>query len=67
VRVVQRARDRELENAVSEELEPFVRQRAIGRPGRMGEDALRPPFRERLDQPSKRLDVPVCGAATGAR
>jgi hypothetical protein len=33
----------------------------------MGEDARRPPFRERLDQPPERLDVPVCGAATGAR
>ena len=35
-------RDRELENAVSEELEPLVRLRTVLRPRRVGEDLLQP-------------------------
>ena len=40
VAVVERARDRELEHAVAEELEPLVRGRPVGSPGRVGEDGL---------------------------
>jgi hypothetical protein len=47
---IQLAGDRELEDAVAEELEPLVRRGAIGRPGRVGEDVLEPLLRERLDQ-----------------
>ena len=39
--VVEGARDRELEHAVAEELEPLVRERPVGRPGRVREDTPR--------------------------
>ena len=47
---VERMGDRELEDAVAEELEPLVRGAAIARPRRMGEDGLRQLRRERVDQ-----------------
>ena len=47
------ARDRELENAVAEELEPLVRVRAIVRPGGVLEDLLEPGRRELGDQPAE--------------
>jgi hypothetical protein len=50
VAVVQLLRDRELEDAVAEELEPLVRGSAVGRPRRMGEDVLDPLARQRVDQ-----------------
>jgi hypothetical protein len=43
-------RDRELEHAVAEELEPLVRLAAFARPRRVGEDVLRQLRRERVDQ-----------------
>jgi hypothetical protein len=47
---VERMRDRQLEDAVAEELEPLVRLGPLGRPGRVGEDGLRQLRRERVDQ-----------------
>jgi hypothetical protein len=43
-------RDRELEDAVAEELEPLVRRATFARPRGMGEDGLRQLRRERVDQ-----------------
>jgi hypothetical protein len=43
-------RDRELEDAVAEELEPLVGGATVARPRRMGEDVLRQIRRERVDQ-----------------
>jgi hypothetical protein len=43
-------RDRELEHAVAEELEPLVRLAAFARPRRVGEDVLRQLRRKRVDQ-----------------
>jgi hypothetical protein len=48
--VEDRAGDRELEDAVPEELEALVRLRAIFRPGRVGEDLLEPARRQLPDQ-----------------
>jgi hypothetical protein len=48
--VEDRARDRELEDAVAQELEPLVRVRALLRPGGMLEDLLEPLRRELGDQ-----------------
>ena len=47
---VERVRDGELEDAVTEELEPLVRRAALARPGRVREDRLRQLRRERVDQ-----------------
>ena len=47
---VERVRDRELEDAVAEELEPLVRVAAVTRPRGVGEDGLRQLRRERVDQ-----------------
>ena len=52
--VVERARDRELEHAVAEELEPLVRGRTIGRPGRVREDVLEPLLGQPVDQAVER-------------
>jgi hypothetical protein len=43
-------RDRELENAVAEKLQPLVRRSALARPRRVREDGLRQLRRERVDQ-----------------
>jgi hypothetical protein len=43
-------RDRELEDAVAEELEPLVGGATVARPRRMGEDVLRQLRREAVDQ-----------------
>ena len=43
-------RDRELEDAVSEELEPLVRGATVARPRRVGEDGLSELRRELADQ-----------------
>jgi hypothetical protein len=48
--VVQRVRDRELQDAVAQKLEPLVRRGALARPRRMREDRLRQLRRERIDQ-----------------
>jgi hypothetical protein len=54
-------RDRELEDAVAEELEPFVRDATVARPRGVGEDALGELRREPVDQLRE-----VGIAATGA-
>ena len=59
IALVELPRDRELEDAVAEELEPLVRGRAVRRPRRVGEDVIEPRRRERLDQPRE------LGAARG--
>jgi hypothetical protein len=43
-------RNRQLEDAVAEELEPLVRGATVGRPRRMGEDRLGELRRELVDQ-----------------
>ena len=58
--LVELAGDRELEDAVAQELEPFVRRPTVGRPRRVREDVLQPLRRERLDQALE-------GSPTGAR
>jgi hypothetical protein len=50
MRRVERVRDRQLEDAVAEELEPLVRGVVLARPRRVGEDRLRQLRRERGDQ-----------------
>jgi hypothetical protein len=52
--------NRELEDAVSEKLEPLVRRRAIRRPRRVREDVLQALGRELVDQS-------VEAGVTGAR
>ena len=47
---IEGVRNRELENAVAEELEPLIRGAAITRPRRVREDGLRQLGRERVDQ-----------------
>ena len=42
IAVVQLRRDRELEDAVAQKLQPLVRRRAVGRPGGVREDVLDP-------------------------
>jgi len=46
----QLARDGELEDAVAQKLEPFVRRPAVGRPGRVRENVLQALGREVGDQ-----------------
>ena len=46
----ERMRNRELEDAVAEELEPLVRLATLARPRRVGEDVLRQLRREPVDQ-----------------
>jgi hypothetical protein len=65
--VVQGARDRELEHAVPEELEPLVAQRPVGRPRGVREDRVGPADRERVNQPRERPGIPLRAAFTGAR
>jgi hypothetical protein len=50
--------DRELENAVAEELEPLVRRGAVVGPGRVGEDVSEPLGRQLVEQPAE-LGRPV--------
>jgi hypothetical protein len=57
--VVHRARDRELEDAVPEELEPLVRSGPVARPGRVGVDLLETLRRELGDQRAELLG-PSC-------
>jgi hypothetical protein len=62
--------DRELEDAVTEELEALVRLRAVVRPGRVGEDLLEPLARQLGDETAE-LVRPAArvfrGATPGAR
>ena len=51
--VVELLRDREPEDAVAEELQPFVRIRPATRPGRMREGVMKALWRKRLDQVEK--------------
>jgi hypothetical protein len=48
--VVERVRDGELEDAVAEKLEPFVRRGALAGPRGVSEDGLRQLGRKRVDQ-----------------
>jgi hypothetical protein len=61
---VELVRDRELEDAVAEELEALVRVRAVFGPRRMGERDGRPFGRQRVDQRRKRA---VTGASRRSR
>jgi hypothetical protein len=63
--VVDRTGDRELEDAVAEELETLVRVGPVVRPGRVFEDLFEAFGRELGDQPSE-LSGPV-GLRAGAR
>jgi hypothetical protein len=56
-----RACDRELENAVAEELQPLVRLRAVLRPRGVREDLLDPVRRQLRDQTAE-LERPGVGA-----
>jgi hypothetical protein len=47
---VERMRDRELEDAVAQELEPLVRGATVARPRRVSENRLRQLGREPVDQ-----------------
>ena len=47
---VERVRNRKLEDAVAEELEPLVRGAPLARPGRVRKDGLRKLRRKRVDQ-----------------
>jgi hypothetical protein len=47
---IERVRDRKLEDAVAEELEPLVRGATVARPRGVGEDRLGELRRERVDQ-----------------
>jgi hypothetical protein len=61
-------RDRELEDAVAEELEPLVRRRPLVRPRRVREDLLQPLPREGVDQPRQLVRVlDGVGVSRGAR
>ena len=51
--VVDRARDRELEDAVAEEFEALVRGGPLVRPGRVREDLIEALRRQLLDQPAE--------------
>ena len=55
--VEERLRDRELEHAVAEELEPLVRRCPVGRPRGVGEDVLEPLLGELLDQAFERSEA----------
>src|SRR6185437_13697819 len=66
VALVELARHRELENAVTEELQPLVGGGPVDGPGRVRIDLLRPRVGQIFDQLPKRGDVPR-GRATGAR
>jgi hypothetical protein len=55
---IEGVRDRELEDAVAQELEPLVRGATVARPGGMREDGLRQLRREIVDQ---LREVPVRG------
>jgi hypothetical protein len=61
------ARDRELEDAVPEELEPLVRLRADLGPGSVREDLLLPFGRELRYQPPELLGPGVERVSPGAR
>jgi hypothetical protein len=64
--LVEGARDRELEDAVPEELEPLVRERPVRRPRRMGEDTVGTPTRQFVDQACEGPRVGLESAAIGA-
>jgi hypothetical protein len=64
--VVERPGDRELEDAVAEELEALVRGRPVGRPRRMREGVVRPLLGQLVDQPREAARLAVRRVATGA-
>jgi len=62
-----RPRDRELEHAVTEELEPLVRLRAILRPRRVRENLPEQSGRKLVDQAAELVRPGLLGASLGAR
>ena len=62
-----RPRDRELEHAVAEELEPLVRLRAILRPRRVREDLLEQSGRKLVDQAAELVRPGLLSVSLGAR
>ena len=62
-----RPRDRELEHAVAEELEPLVRLRAILRPRRVRENLPEQSGRKLVDQAAEFVRPGLLGASLGAR
>jgi hypothetical protein len=64
IALVQLARDRELEDAVAQELQPLVGRGPLARPGRVRVDLLRPLVGQLLDQLCELGDVPA-RCATG--
>jgi hypothetical protein len=62
-----RPRDRELEHAVAEELEPLVRLRAVFRPRRVGEDLLEASGGKLVDQAAELVGPGLLDVSPGAR
>lgn len=65
--VEDRTGDRELENAVAEELQPLVRRRAVFRPRGVREDLLEPVVRELGDEAAELARPALRVATPGAR
>ncbi len=65
--VEHRPRDRELEHAVAEELEPLVRLRAILRPRRVREDLPEQSDRKLVDQAAELVRPGLLSVSLGAR
>ena len=64
--LVQRACDRELQDAVPEKLQPLVRGRPVRSPRRVRECVLRPLGGQLVDQPRKTAGLGVLSLAIGA-
>ena len=62
-----RPRDRELEHAVAEELEPLVRLPAVFRPRRVGEDLLEASGGKLVDQAAELVRPNFASLSPGAR
>ena len=67
VPLVERPCDGQLEDAVAQELEAFVRGRAVRRPRRVREGVVRPVSGQLFDQPRQAAGGAVRRLATGAR
>jgi hypothetical protein len=65
--VEHRARDRELEHTVAEELEPLVRRSAVIRPRRVGEDLLEPNGGKLGDQAAELVRLGFVRPSPGVR
>jgi hypothetical protein len=67
VPLVERSRNRQLEDAVTEKLQPLVRRCAVGRPRRVRERVVGSLRRQLVDQPQKAARVALRRLTTGAR